>query len=577
MNYRVISRFLGRVAVFLGICMLLCVPWGWRAFVGVEENPETRGVVGLELGAATCFLIGFFLIRRGRGANLERVFRKEAIASVVLSWFLAVILGATPYLYSGSARAPGVPMSVADALFESSSGLTTTGATVFSELENPESLPRTILFWRSMTHLVGGLGVMCFFVAFLGQGARGKALLKLEHNLSGVVPIGKARPLAFTLMGIFLGLVALCALTFLCCGMTFYDAISHAFSTIALGGFSTHNDSIRYFITAPDVNNVGIGCAAILFMVVSGTNYWLLYWVALGKPSKLFRDTEWRCYILWLVIGAAIVFAFGLAKGDYNQINLASTTLVYVEKVEDATEEKYYAFEEFVLREKTKTKIDEGAEQLNDVEELSWRQRVNLWDDAAHRSVFHVVSLATGAGFVAERYESWNATSLTIILIMMVIGGCGGSAAGGIKIFRVVYAWKALANSIERLYNPNVVRATRLDGEIVKRETLDKAIVYIALFLVLINATATLVISVEPDALWTAKGADQADKAYELTAGTLAMYANVGPAFGALGSFDNYGVLTDFTKIVFAFASLLGRLEIWIVLAIFTPGFWKRN
>ena len=553
--------------------MLLCVPWGWDAFWSREGGAETRGVLGLFFAAILCFFTGGVFVRLGRGANMERVYRKEAIASVVLSWFLAIILGATPYLFSGAERTPGERMSVADAIFESSSGLTTTGATVVAELEDSDSLPRTILFWRSTTHLVGGLGVMCFFVAFLGHGARGKALLKLEHTLSGVVPIGKARPLAFTLMGIFSGLVVLCALTYYCCGMTLYDAISHAFSTIALGGFSTRNDSIGYFDSSPEIKQVAFKCALIFFMIVAGTNYWLLYWVAQGKPGKLFRDSEWRCYIVLLFVGSVLTLAFGLIKGDYNQINLAETTRVYVKDAEREVETKNLDLEKRDVDEAPNKKNVESKSAEKDIDSI----RANLWFKATYRSVFHIVSLATGTGFVSERYESWNATSLTIILIMMVIGGCGGSAAGGIKVFRVIYAWKAAARYMERLYNPNVVRAAWLDGEIVKKDALDKAIVYIATFIVLINATAMLVIAVEPDDLWINEGASQVDKAYDLTSGALAMFANVGPAFGALGSFDNYGALSDFTKIVFAFAALLGRLEIWIVLAIFTPGFWKRN
>ncbi|MBQ1278227.1 MAG: TrkH family potassium uptake protein, partial [Thermoguttaceae bacterium] len=310
MNYRAVFVFLSAVACFLGVGMLCCIPWGGEAFGG-DWRWETRGVEGLLKGAGTSFVVAFAFYWFGRGANSTRLFRKEAIAIVAFSWILAIFLGATPYLYGGAELRPGVPATFADAIFESASGLTTTGATVFGELENPASLPRTLLFWRFATHFLGGLGVMCFFVALIGNGANGKAIMKLERGASGNMPVAKMRELAFALFKIYVFLNVACAASFLCCGVSFLDAVAHAFSTVATGGFSSRNASVAYFATDPDVNCVAFELTALFFMIVASTNYGLLYWAALREPGKLFRDAEWRTYLTILTLATVAIFAFG--------------------------------------------------------------------------------------------------------------------------------------------------------------------------------------------------------------------------------------------------------------------------
>lgn len=585
MNYRIVLKFLSAVAIFLGVCMLLCLPWA-APCLGGDWTFEARGAGGLLKSALAAFAVGLVFYAFGRRADGNRLFRKEAIAIVTLSWTTAIVLGALPYLFSGSQRAPGVSLSPTDALFESASGFTTTGATIFSELENPASLPRTILFWRGTTHFLGGLGVMCFFVVLLGQGTRGKAIMKLEHNLNGGVPIAKMRVLAFSLFTIYISLNFVCFLFLLLFGMNVYDAISHAFSAIATGGFSTRNASVGYYAVSPGYNGVGIELVLIVFMILAATNFWLLYWVALGKPGKLLRDSEWRTFLGLVIVGIISTFAVGLYKGDFDVYGTSDAPLIVAKKTDETAEavqpietaDDGAAISDAEIAEindfsKTEPQKSEKEKEPND----SKKPPTVPWPTALRLSAFNVVSLATGAGFATDQFERWSASSLVILGILIFCGGCSGSSAGGAKIYRIVLAAKELIREPERLHSPNVVRATRLDGENVDKETTTSAFVYLIAFVFLIFATTAFVVVVEPDDVWTARGTSQAEKSLDLTVGTLSMYANVGPGFGALGARENFGNLTETTKFVYCWSMLLGRLEIWAVLALFSPRFWRNR
>ena len=562
MNYRIISALLGMVAVILGVCMFLCLPWGLPAFGGGDS--EIRGAVGLLLGGGLSILLGVVFIILGRGADEERLFRKEAFVIVSLSWIMAIILGATPYLFSKTERASGVRMSFCDAIFESASGLTTTGATVIGELENPEVIPRTILFWRSTTHFLGGLGVICFFVVLLGQGINGKAILKIEHSVSGNLPAAQMRTLANYLFRIYALLNILCCVLLLICGMSLFDAISHAFSVVALGGFSTHDASVAYFASDPRANGLAIECVLILFMIASGTNYWLIFWAATGQPQKLYRDSEWRCFISLIVVGIAITTCFGMLHGDFRPASIVQQgTQTETEDLVDGQLNDEEASTRTLPRRPYET-IDEDAERVR-------------FPVALRRSAFQVVSLATGAGFVTDRYELWNSTSIAAIVFLMFIGGCAGSTAGGAKVFRVLFTSKLLSQRLSETFSPNVVRVIRVDGENIDKESLYSALTYVGVFNSLIAVTTLLVTSFEPNDLWILRGESQVEKVADLGAAAVSMFANVGPALGVFGSIENYGGLTEITKAIFAAATLLGRLEIWTVLALLSPNFWRNR
>ena len=648
MDYRSVFVFLSAVACFLGGGMLFCIPWGCEA-LGGDWRWEARGVEGLLMGAATSFVVAFAFYWFGRGANSTRLFRKEAIAIVAFSWILAIFLGATPYLYGGAELRPGVPATFADAIFESASGLTTTGATVFGELENPASLPRTLLFWRFATHFSGGLGVMCFFVALIGQGANGKAIMKLERGASGNMPVAKMRELAFALFKIYVFLNVACALSFLCCGASFLDAIAHAFSTVATGGFSSRNASVAYFATDPNVNGVAFELTALFFMIVASTNYGLLYWVAIRNPGKLLRDTEWRTYLAILTVATVATFGFGCVKGDFGRASVETSgksagwrdeakngerdvawdaapfppisgslnggenasfaidarNIQEAKIAQDAEDEQgaRVAQDAKIAQDAEKaqgTKVAQDEEKAQGtgvaqdagiarnkegvgsgcfgaLGEDDEEKRPESWLDSLRLSAFTVVSLASGTGFAATRYELWNATSLCVLALAMFCGGCAASTAGGAKIYRVFLLGKAILQSVERTHSPNVVRATRYNGENLERDVLNSVVVHLITLIVLILALALATLGLEPDAPWADAPSPQIEKFVDMSSAALSMFSNVGPAFGKMGALENYGFLSAPTKLLYSCAMLIGRLEIWIVLAVFVPGFWRRN
>ncbi len=272
MNWLLLCRMLGLLGMLVGGSMGFSLPWAFPA-CGETQHFEAEGFWGL-VGAIGCSLVlggGLFFAGRKSGTG---ILRKEALAIVGLGWILAGLLGALPYLFSGTKRAEGVPMTVADAVFESVSGFTTTGASVLTQLEAPKPgedgpvklIPRCVLFWRSFTHWLGGMGIIVLFVAVLGQlGAGGKALMRRE--VPG--PINEAvrprvRETALVMWAIYMGLSGILAVLLLWQGLSLFDSLCHTFGAMATGGFSTYNKSVGQF------NSVLIEATLILFMILAG-------------------------------------------------------------------------------------------------------------------------------------------------------------------------------------------------------------------------------------------------------------------------------------------------------------------
>ena len=571
MNFRIISSYLGLVATLMGVAMLLCVPWAIPYWDGGAN--ELRGVYALVKSSLISFAVGLAFILLSRNTTRREPFLREAMAGVGLCWFLAIILGAMPFLLANVQRDVGEPIGICDAIFESASGLTTTGGTIFGELEDPELLPKTILFWRGQTHFIGGLGIICLFVLFMGQGGAvgGKAILKVEHIFSENMPFSKMRQVAKSLLSVYLALCLGCILWLIACGASLYDALYHSFSVVSLGGFSSHNASVAYFSADPNVNGPMVETGLILFMILSGTNFFLLYWVALRKPQKLFRDFEWRLFITALFMTAAISTCSGYFKGDFQAprgATVAETTEIARDALEGSEPDQRTA--------DVATSADDGVDGAPKVRAKFGAVAIRLVS-AFRSSLFHTTSLATGAGLIADQYELWNSTSVILLLSLMFMGACSGSTAGGVKVYRVWLAFSSLAREAERRYRPSLVRVTKVNGEFVARETSNAAIRYIVAFAGLILLTTLVVVSIEPDHAWRSYDHYSMEKVVDLGAGTLAMFANVGAAFGEFGSQGNYGGLTNLTKLIFSWAMVVGRLEIWCVLALFSPRFWSNR
>ncbi len=620
MNLRLVSKLLGLVATLIGVTMLFSLPWahpvlGHRARPYEEQlDFEMKGFVALIISIVICFVIGFWLWWLGRKTD-GKLFRKEAMAVVGLSWVLATVLGALPFWIRGTYRSPSVrlaadeqtwqvydfgglfwrhwllkeglsadqyraikalldagakglneqslreqtelqtpheplgeltrsdpewryaiifpgeekypvdradnyrlrwiKMGIADSLFESQSGFSTTGATVIADLEDPELVPHCLLFWRSSTHFLGGLGIIVLFVAILGQGSAGKALMRAE--MPGPTKEGmqaRMQHTAWWFAAIYCALTLL--LTILLClqGLTIFDALCHAFGTMATGGFSTWNASLGHF------NSAGIDFTVIIFMILAGSNFTLLYFLVMRQPLKMLADIEWRTYMAILGGVTLLVVIVGLVHGDFEGVSI-----------------------------------------------------LGRLGNAIRYGLFQVVSIMTTTGFGTHDFDRWNSFGRGVLFLLMFVGGCAGSTGGGLKVIRHILFLKILRLELEQSFHPSVVRPLRIGGNPAEDPNLRKNIlVYFALILVIFVFSWMFVVAVEPDSTW---GTTIEHKLIDSASGVAATLNNIGPGLGTVGATQNYGHFSPLSKILFVWLMMIGRLEIFAILVLFTPRFWR--
>lgn len=519
MNYRLVFKFLGIVSLLIGGMMLLSLPWALPA-LGGGAVVDRASVAGLGFSSILSAVIGAVLLYLGRGAS-GKLFRKEALAVVGLSWVLASLLGMCPFLFAGvSAGAErdakgavlrAYPMGIVDAWFESVSGFTGTGATVITDLDDPELVPRAVLFWRSETHFLGGLGIMVLFVAVLGQGSAGRALMRAEMpGPSKEVHQARMQGAAWTFAAIYLGLnVVLTGLLFFE-GMTLYDALCHSFGTIATGGFSTHNASVAYF------NSPTIEMTITAFMAIACVNFVLIYFVLIGRPGKLLHDAEFRAYMAVLFGAAALAVCFGLYYKDFDSLG-----------------------------------------------------------SAVRYGLFQVTSILTNTGFGTHDFNQWNEFGRGLLFTLMFIGGCAGSTSCSIKVIRYLILVRALSLEAEKAYRPSVVRPLRIGGEVVGSGIVGDVVVYFTFFFLIAVIAWLLLLAVEPDTTWVKEGADVHEKLMDCASGVAATINGVGPGLGTIGATRNYAHFKPLSKLIFSALMLLGRLEILPILVLLAPAFWR--
>ncbi len=521
MNFRLLSKLLGIVSLLIGGAMVSSLPWafpwlGYRKHLEYSQplTFETRGFLALLISIVGCALFGGLLLWFGRRAELK-LYRKEAMAVVGLSWVVATVLGAMPYYFAGCVRdvepvtGAQVQMNIVDCLFESQSGFSTTGATVISQLEDPALVPHCILFWRSMTHFLGGLGIIVLFVVILGHGSAGKALMRAEMpgpTKEGSTPRMQDTAWLFALTYVGLNVT----LTFILWGfkLSLFDAACHAFGTMATGGFSTYNASLGHFDSA------AIEYIVVFFMILAGTNFTLLFYLIILKPMNLLRDIEWQTYMGIIGAVTALVVAVGLYEHDFAS--------------------------------------------------LDWAVRDGL---------FQVVSIMTTTGYGTADFDAWNHFARGALFVLMFVGGCAGSTGGGLKVIRHVLFVKVLGLEIEQSYHPTVVRPLRLGGKPVDDPELRKNIlVYFSLILAIFVFGWMFVVMFEPDATW---GGTSQHKLLDSASSVAATLNNIGPGLGTVGATQNYGHFSWWSKTLFLWLMMIGRLEIFSILVLFVPGFWR--
>ena len=539
MNKALLCRLLSIIAVLIGGSMAFSLPWALPAFGG-DWKSEQHGFWGLLAAMVVCFAAGGVLRLIGKNGR-GQLFQKEAMAVVGLSWVLATILGALPFIFSDTYRTPHHRMTYVDAMFEAQSGFSTTGATVLTELENPELVPRCILFWRSCTHFLGGLGIIVLFVAILGQGSAGKTLMKAEMpGPSQSSAQARMQHTAWVLMLVYIGLNALLTAILMLENLSLFDALCHAFGTMATGGFSTYNASVGYFETRPDLYNASlIDYTITLFMFMAGTNFMLLYALVIFQPRRLLADIEWRVYAGIIALATVLVVAAGLYANNFENSGMVSPQTAAVAAADDAA---------------PKQTIAKGVRY----------------------GMFQVVSIMTTTGFCTDNYNAWNSFGKGILLVLMFIGGCAGSTGGGLKVIRHILFVKILGLEVEQSFHPSVIRPLRLGGTPLEDQTLRKNIlVYFGLIFLIFTLSWIFTISLEPDSTWTDNGHMVEHKLIDAASCVAATLNNIGPGYGVVGPTKNYTHFHWYTKTLFIWLMMIGRLEIYVIVVLFLPGFWR--
>ena len=416
---------------------------------------------------------------------------RDGFLVVVLFWTVLSAMGAVPFLLL---RAPA--LGVVDALFESMSGLTTTGATILTAIDD---LPPSILYYRQQLQWLGGMGIVVLAVAVMPMlGVGGMQLYRAETP--GPVKNNKLTPriteTAKGLWYIYLGLTVVCGLCYFLAGMTAFDAVAHAFSTIAIGGFSTHDASLGYFNSNP------VNFIAMVFMLLSGLNF-ALHFTAFRSRSvaAYLRDPEAKAY-------------FGLLLA----VTVVTVAVLMQHRVFDRLGDN----------------ITQGAMQ--------------------------VVSIATTTGFTTTDFALWPAFLPVMLILVSTAGGCAGSTAGGMKIVRMVLLYKQGAREISKLVHPNALIPVKLGGKAVPDNVINAVWGFLSLYIISYVLLLLLML---------AGGADPVTAFSAVTA----CLNNLGPGLGAVA--QNYAGVSDMGKVVLTFAMLLGRLELFTLLVLFTPVFWK--
>ena len=482
MYTKIIAYLLSKLSLGLGVALLIPT-----AMSIIKDEACTFAFVS---SVVTAVALSLALCIYGKDADRKDISVREGIGTVFFAWLLAAVIAALPFMYCGILD----PIS---AFFESMSGLTTTGSTV---IVNLEVVPSSILLWRSLTHWIGGIGIIVLFVALLPQ-ISGSAVYLFNAEVSGfssnrILP--RIHTTALALFGIYSLMTVVLVIALMCLGMNGFDAVNHACSAIATGGFSTYNNSVAHFDSAAIEFVLGFA------MIMAGGNFALYYYMVQSGVKSLVNDIEFKAYLGLLVCVTGMI--------TWNIV-----------KVND-----YSLFEGF------------------------------------RYAFFQVASFGSTTGFVSCNYDEWPAFSKLLLALMYFTGACAGSTAGGIKICRFVVLVKTVFAELRRAMHPQMLLTVYYNNRILPVSTIVNIgrffFMYILVIVVLSFALSFTGLSVE-DSIF----------------GVASCISSVGPAFGSLGAISNYAEVTPMGKIVLSVAMLLGRLELFTVLALLRSEYWSKS
>ncbi len=481
MNYRMMAYILGNILKMEGL--FLSIPALLAVFYGEKKALFAFGVtifIGMTVGS---------IFTKGEPKD-RKIYGREGFVVVALGWIIMSFFGAMPFYFSGAIEGP------VNCFFETVSGFTTTGASILREIEG---LPMSILFWRSFTHWIGGMGILVFMLAIMpAVDERSMHLMRAEAPgplVSKLVP--KVKSTAKLLYEMYIILTLLEIFLLVLGGMPVFDSIVNTFATAGTGGFAIKNASIAAY------ENSYYEYVITIFMFLFSVNFNLYYFLLVKDMKNIFKNEELR-YFIAIILGAIAIITL-------NIVNLYPTI-----------------------------------------------------ESAFRHAAFQVLSIISTTGFATANFDAWPELSKSLIVILMIVGACGGSTGGGIKVSRLIILLKMAGMEIRRIVHPRSVNIIKLDGHRVDEEITRGVGGFIIVYLFL-TMGSFLLISV-----------NNYDFTTSLTS-VLSCLGNVGPGLAMVGPIENYSFYSDFSKLVLCFDMLLGRLEIFPIIMIFAPSVWKRS
>lgn len=479
MNFKLVFKVTGKTLMLEAVAMILPL------LVGVIYGESPRPFL---LAILVTAVVGALLSLPRANTKL---YARDGFFAVGLIWILFGVFGALPFYFCGYFE------SYVDCLFECISGFTTTGASILTAVEG---LPYGILFWRSFTHWLGGMGVLVLTIALLPSlGARSAFLMQAESPgpiKSKLVP--KTAQSSKILYGIYLGLTVIMVLCLLLTGMPLYDSVVNAFATAGTGGFSVKNLSIAAY------NNPAAEIIISVFMLLFSVNFTVYFLVLCGKWKRAFKSDELR-FFLCLVGFSILAITFNINGFHLDGLG------------------------------------------------LSLRQ-----------ALFQVATIVSTTGFATTDFNLWPELSRCILVLLMFIGACAGSTGGGMKCARVLLLFKSLRQEIHETIHPRSVHVVKLDGQVVEDRALRKAHIFFAAYL-LILALGILLVSLDNYSFTTT------------TTAVIACLSNIGPGLDLVGPMGNYSIFSDLSKLVLSLCMIIGRIEIFPILVLFSRNAWKRS
>ncbi|MDC3098983.1 TrkH family potassium uptake protein [Candidatus Pelagibacter sp.] len=476
-NYKTVFFTLGILQIILGVSMFVPIIVQF-IYAEIDSSFFGASIVTIVFGAL------FFLtnIDHDRKVNLQQAFLLTA-----LSWLSVAIFGSLPFIFSS------MEMSITNAFFESMSGITTTGSTIISNLENA---PKGILLWRAILQWLGGIGIIVMAITLMPiMNVGGMQLFKISSNDSSEKILPKSKEIALRLIYIYSALTAVCAISYWIFGMGKFDSLTHSMTTIATGGFSNYNQSIGYF------NSVYIEISSMVFIVLGSVPF-IAYIKFLNGNKKIFiNDGQIRSFLKIIILSIIIL--------------------------------SFYLF-------------------LTSNENFSFRS-----------IFFNTISILTGTGYVNAEFDSWGSFPITIFIALMFIGGCAGSTTCGIKIFRIQILYLFILNQLKKIIYPKGVFLIKYDQNSVDEKFIASIVSFIFFYFVIFFILAALLSLTGLDFITALSGAATS-------------ISNVGPGLGPIiGPNGDFSSLPDISKWILSVGMILGRLELFAILVLFLPSFWR--